>query len=87
MKNYFVLDYKSDGRGCPYFLAGDYSPPEWEFTGDELDPHQVEIREKYSLTLTGQETGKLDFDYYAAEPTVVCRPVPCLRSAIQGSPH
>ncbi|WP_312511701.1 hypothetical protein [Massilia sp.] len=60
----YVLEYEADGHGCPYFIAEEREPSEWEW--DSIDPNSaaVPVKKNYSVKITDTEISDMDFDFY-----------------------
>ncbi|EKT4524423.1 hypothetical protein QEM13_003716 [Pseudomonas putida] len=63
---YYAMRYCSQDSGCPIVLSGFFNCDEFEWGSFESNPAAIEIRNNYSLELSGleMELNDLDFDYY-----------------------
>lgn len=63
---YYVMRYCSQDSGCPIVLSGFFNCDEFEWGSFEPNPAAIEIKNNYSLELSGfeMELNDLEFDYY-----------------------
>ncbi|WP_409202108.1 imm11 family protein [Pseudomonas asiatica] len=63
---YYALRYCSREIGCPIVLSGFFNCDEFEWDSFDSNPMELEVRNSYSLELSGLEMPlhDLDFDYY-----------------------
>ncbi|MCA1856627.1 hypothetical protein LE190_11935 [Massilia oculi] len=71
MTKYYAIQYAPDGKALPYYLSGDYDPAEWEFSGVEARPLDINTTQAYRLRLSDPAIKELGFDYYDNEPRLV----------------
>jgi hypothetical protein len=63
-KKLYILEYRPDGDGCPYFMAEEGEPGAWEWDNQDPNPFGIRVTSSYALRITDHEIRFIDFDLY-----------------------